>query len=162
MFRKTNCLALGAFALLGAAALQAHDDVRQFRPVPQIDGAWKTRVSIVDCLTRKIVFAGPFAGLITFTAGGTISESGPALPNTARGPGHGTWRRTGRNTFSETMIFQRFDLTGVYLGPQEIRATVKVSDDSRTYLANDGTFEIKDAAGTVLTTGCSAVTAERY
>ena len=99
MFKMTTCLALGAFALLGAAALQAHDDVRQFRPVPQIDGAWKTRVSIVDCLTRKIVFAGPFAGLITFAAGGTISESGPTLPNTARGPGHGMWRRTGRNTF---------------------------------------------------------------
>ena len=162
MIRKTTLLALGAFTLLGAAALQAGDDARQFRPVPQIDGAWKTRVSIVDCLTRKIVFAGPFSGLITFAAGGTTSESGPALPNTARGPGHGTWRRTGRNTFSETLIFQRFDLTGVLLGSQEIRATVKVSDDSRTYQASDGTFEMKDNLGSTLASGCSSVTAERY
>ena len=162
MFKTTTCLALGAFALLGATALQAHDDVRQFRPVPQLDGVWKTRVSIVDCLTRKIVFAGPFAGLITFAAGGTTSESGPTLPNTARGPGHGAWRRTGRNTFLETLTFQRFDLTGIFLGSQEIRAPIMVSDDSRTYQANEGTFEIKDAAGTVLTSGCSMVTAERF
>ncbi len=162
MFKKTTCLTLGALALLSTAALQANDDDRAFRPVPQINGAWKTRVSIVDCLTRKIVFAGPIPGLITFAAGGTISESGPTLPNTARGPGHGTWRRTGRNTFSETLIFQRFDVTGILLGSQEIRATVKVSDDSRTYQASDGTFEMKDNLGSTLATGCSSVTAERY
>ncbi len=162
MIKKTTCLALGAFALLGAAALQAHADVRTFRPVPQIDGAWKTRVSIVDCQTRTIVFAGPFAGLITFAAGGTISESAPALPNTARGPGHGTWRRVGRNTFAETMVFQRFDVTGVLLGSQEIRATIKVSDDSRTYQATDGTFEAKDLLGSTLATGCASVVAGRY
>lgn len=162
MFRKTTCLAVGALALLGTTALQAGDDPRLFRPVPQIDGAWKTRVSIVDCLTRKIVFAGPFSGLITFAAGGTISESGPALPNTVRGPGHGTWRRTGRNSFSEKLIFQRFDPTGVLLGSQEIRATAKVSDDSSTYQASDGTFEMKDNLGSTLATGCSLVTAERF
>ena len=162
MIRKTTLLALGAFTLLGAAALQAHDDGYAFRPVPQLDGAWKTRVSIVDCQTRKIVFAGPFAGLITFAAGGTTSESAPALPNTDRGPGHGTWRRIGRNAFLETLVFQRFDVTGVLLGSQEIRATIKVSDDSRTYQVTDGTFESKDLLGSTLATGCSSVTADRY
>jgi hypothetical protein len=162
MIRKATCLTIGAFALLGATALQAHDDVLPFRPVSRVDGVWKTRVSIVDCLTRKIVFAGPFSGLITFAAGGTISESAPALPNTARGPGHGTWRRTGRNTFAETIVFQRFDVTGVLMGSQEIHAMITVSDDSRAYQVIDGTFEAKDLLGSTLTTGCSSVTAERY
>ena len=162
MFMKNICLTLGALGLIAAAAAPAHDDDGRFLPVPQISGVWKTQVTIRDCPTRTIVLAGPFTGLITFAAGGVISESGPALPNTARGPGHGTWGRIGRNAFSEALVFQRFDLTGILLGSQEIRATAVVADDSRSYQASDGTFEVKDTQGNPLAKGCASVTATRY
>ena len=138
MFMKNICLTLGAFALIAAAATPANDVGGEFRPVPQIAGVWKTQVTIRDCPTRTIVLAGPFTGLITFSAGGVISESGPALPNTVRGPGHGTWSRIGRNAFSEALVFQRFDMTGILLGSQEIRATAVAADDSRSYQAQRG------------------------
>jgi hypothetical protein len=162
MFIKNACLTLGALSLLAVSAAIAHDGLSRYKPVPQVSGVWQTQVSIVDCPTRMIVLAGPFSGLITFVSGGTIGEMGPALPGTTRGPGHGTWARVGRNTFAESLIFQRFDMSGILLGSQEIRATAVVADDSNSYQVKDGTFEVKDTQGNMLAKGCSAVTATRF
>jgi hypothetical protein len=125
-----------------------------------LEGVWKTKVTIVQCQTRATL-AGPFAGLITFAAGGTVTESGPATPGIVRGPAHGAWSRTGRNTFAETLIFQRANTTGDYLGTQEIQATVTVADDSRSYQA-EGNFYSKDPAGSTAAVGCSTITATRF
>ncbi len=161
MLKGTIAIVMGALALLSASAIQAHSENNRFRPPPQIEGAWKTEVTIRDCATNAALPGGPFPGLITFAAGGTVSESAPPPPNMQRGPGHGTWRRTGRNTFSEVMAFQRFDLTNtLLLGSQEIRATAIVADDSGSYTAS-GTFESKDMQGNTLFRGCSAVVATR-
>lgn len=157
--KLNKLLTTGVLAMIGAVTVQAHDD--RFQPVPQLQGVWKTQVTILDCVSGNKL-AGPFPGFIAFQAGGTIGESGPALPNSTRGAGFGIWQRTGRNTFSETLTFQRFDLTGVYLGTQVIHATPKVADDSQSYVAAGGTFEVKDAAGTTLTTGCSHATGARF
>jgi hypothetical protein len=157
--KSNKLLATGVLAMIGACTVQAHDDDR-FQPVPQLQGVWKTQITIVDCVSGTKL-AGPFPGFISFQAGGTISESGPALPNSTRGPGFGIWQRAGRNLFTETLTFQRFDPTGIYLGTQVIRAKAKVADDSQSYVGVGGTFEVKDQAGTTLATGCSNATAVR-
>jgi hypothetical protein len=142
------------FRLASAAELSAADTATVF------EGVWKTKVTIVHCQTRATL-AGPFSGLTTIAAGGTFSESAPALPGTARGPSHGTWSRTGRNTFAEALLFQRFTTTGDLLGTQEIRAMATVADDSRSYQA-EGKFDTKDLSGSVVGSGCSTVTATRF
>lgn len=145
-----------AIALAGSAS--ANDS--RYLPVPQLQGVWLTQVEIRDCVSGNKL-AGPFPGIISFQAGGTIGETGPALPNSLRGAGFGVWKRTGRDTFSETLIFQRFDMTGIYLGTQVIHASPKVAADSMSYVVAGGTFELKDTRGTAIGSGCSYVTATR-
>jgi len=145
-----------AIALAGSAS--ANDS--RYQPVPQLQGVWFTQIEIRDCVSGNKL-AGPFPGIISFQAGGTIGETGPALPNSTRGAGFGLWRRIGRDTFSETLTFQRFDMTGIYLGTQVIHATPKVAADSMSYVASGGTFEVKDTHGTAIGSGCSYATATR-
>jgi hypothetical protein len=144
-FRKI--LAAGSVVLFGMSAAFGGDS--HYQPVPQLQGVWLTKITIRDCVTGASL-AGPFPGIVSFQSGGTLSESGPALPNSTRGPSYGTWWRTGRNTFAYTLTFQRFDLTGIYLG-------------SMSFVGDGGRFEVKDAAGTTLgAPGCSSGTAVRF
>src|SRR6478609_5727129 len=57
-----------------------------------IQGAWRTRVTGVDCQTG--VPLGSFPGLFTFNEGGTLSEYGigPGSNPALRSPGHGVWQ----------------------------------------------------------------------
>ena len=148
-------------ALACAASGRASDNSDRFQPMPQLQGVWLSQVTIRDCASGAAI-AGPFPGMISFQTGGTIGESGPALPNSTRGPGYGVWRRTGRSTFSETLTFQRFDLSGIFLGTQVIHATPKVANDSRSYVALGGKFEVKDQHGSTIATGCSSATGVRF
>jgi hypothetical protein len=148
-------------ALACTASVQANDDGAHFQPMPQLQGVWLSQVTIRDCVSGAAL-AGAFPGVISFQTGGTIGESGPALPNTTRGPGYGVWQRTGRSTFSETLTFQRFDLSGIFLGTQVIHAVPKVANDSRSYVGLGGTFEVKDQHGSTIATGCSSATGVRF
>ena len=161
MNSMNKLLAAVTIALACTAAVQANDDGGRFQPVPQLQGVWLSQITIRDCVSGNTL-AGPFPGMISFQTGGTIGESGPSLPNSARGPGYGVWRRTGRDTFSETLTFQRFDLGGIFLGTQVIHATPKVANDSQSYVGSGGTFEVKDPLGSVIATGCSYATGIRF
>ncbi|MEJ0085558.1 MAG: hypothetical protein WDO72_07745 [Pseudomonadota bacterium] len=150
----------GSVVLLGISAAYGHDS--RYQPVPQLQGVWLTQVFIRDCVSGANL-AGPFAGILSFQSGGTVSETGPSLPNSTRGAGYGTWWRTGRTTFAQALTFQRFDVTGIYLGTQVIRGTPKVSNDSMSFVAEGGSFEVKDTRGTTLgAPGCSYATGARF
>jgi hypothetical protein len=161
MNQMNKLLAVVALALACTAAVQAHEDGGRFQPVPQLQGVWLSQITIRDCVSGNVL-AGPFPGIISFQVGGTIGESAPPLPNSSRGPGYGVWQRTGRDTFSETLTFQRFDLSGIFLGTQVIHATPKVARDSQSYVGSGGTFEVKDQHGSVIATGCSYATGTRF
>jgi len=160
MSRLGRLLVLGATTLLAATGAYANDAAHP-GPVARLQGVWLTQVTIRDCVSGAALL-GPFPGLITFQQGGTMAEIGPALPNSMRSPGHGTWRRTGRDTFEQALIFQRFDVTGIFLGTQVIRGNPQVAADSLTYKATGGSFEVKDRAGSTIGSGCSSVTAVRF
>jgi len=148
-------------ALACTASVRANDDGDRFQPMQQLQGVWLSQVTIRDCPSGAAL-AGPFPGMISFQTGGTIGETGPALPNSMRGPGFGVWHRTGRSAFSETLTFQRFDLSGIFLGTQVIHAMPNVANDSRSYVALGGTFEVKDQHGSTISTGCSSATGVRF
>jgi hypothetical protein len=157
MIKLHKVLMFGAIAALGATSLHAGGN---HRPQPQVQGLWSAKVTIRDCVTGIPVAPVPTPGLITFHTGGTISETAPAPPGTIRGPAHGLWHRFGRNNFAELLTFQRFDLAGAFVGTIMINAVLTVADDSLSYTA-EGTFELMNPAGAVISTGCSAVTATR-
>ncbi len=66
-----------------------------------IEGPWLMTVTLRDCATSTPL-GPPFLTLITFHAGGTLSESAASagFAPGQRGPGHGSWNRTGPSTFS--------------------------------------------------------------
>lgn len=148
------CLAVGhasAFAGTGAVSSGA---------APQLTGVWLTQVTIRHCVTDAVL-AGPFPGLITYHAGGTVSEVGPALPMSTRSPAHGLWRRAGPHSYVVDVIFQRYDLGGMYLGTQTIRGEPVIDLESGTYTAR-GSFLLHDVTGAQVGAGCSQVVGRRF
>ena len=59
------------------------------------------------------------------------------------------------------LVFQRYDLAGIYIGTQTVRAELLVDPKSGTYTAK-GTFRLQDIAGVQVGTGCSRVVGKRY
>ena len=68
-------------------------------------GTYAVEVTLRDCASGAP--AGPvIPSLVTFHGDGSLFETpgGRAFAPGQRGDGHGTWRRTGWNTFSQEMI----------------------------------------------------------
>ena len=152
---------LTASVIIAAASLVILPfDANASRGAAPLEGTWLTQVRILDCASKQVM-AGPFPGLIAFHAGGTVSETGPSLPASTRGPAHGSWELAGNRTYKIRVIFQRFDLNGFFIGTQAIRADLALAKDTATYIAN-GTFELHDAAGTPVGSGCSRVDGTRF
>jgi hypothetical protein len=152
------CFAIGCFAIGAAGIAAAGAD--SSRTASRLTGVWLTQVTIRHCTTDDIL-AGPFPGLISYHAGGTVSEIGPSLPTTTRSPAHGVWRRTGPHSFVVDIIFQRYDLNGFFIGTQTIRGEPVIDVTTGTYVAK-GAFTLQDAAGAQVGAGCSQVNGRRF
>jgi hypothetical protein len=155
-----NALLVLVLCLSVAAASVALADRDTSRSASKLTGVWLTQVTIRHCITDAVM-AGPFPGLITYHAGGTVSEFGPSLPATTRSPAHGVWRRTGPHSYVVDVIFQRYDLGGFFLGTQTIRGEPVIDIEAGTYVAK-GTFTLQDAAGAQIGAGCSQVIGNRF
>jgi hypothetical protein len=141
----------------GAGTGQVNEKARDYTGYMQ--GSWSGSVTIRNCLTGDVL-AGPLPGLTTFHQGGTLSETRVSAPTSPRGPGHGTWYRTGRHEFAVKIVFQRFDLNGFLVGTQEILATNDVAQDSK-HLSVNATFKVLDNSGATLASGCASGDSER-
>jgi len=159
VYRSLAAATLSALAIV-AAVLVLPADAQAYKGGARLDGTWLTQVRIRDCASEQVV-AGPFPGVIAFHKGGTVSETGPSLPMSTRGPAHGTWERAGDHGFKVKVTFQRFDLNGFYIGTQLIRARLTLAEDARSYVA-EGTFELQDALGAPIGSGCSQVNGTRF
>ena len=93
--------------------------------------------------------APPGRVLATFNADGTTVESAAASPST-RGASHGVWKRIGRDLFSVTRVFFRFNpQTGAYLGTTKVNATVRVAPGGQRFAAVS-VSELRDPAGNLV------------
>lgn len=90
-----SLLALPIFALIGLAGLPATARGQG------LEGPWLMSVTLRDCVSSAPL-GPPFLTLLTFHAGGTLSESAASagFAPGQRGPGHGAWRQTGAATFA--------------------------------------------------------------
>lgn len=156
MIRNTLLFLCFATATAGVAAADSDSS----RIASRLTGVWLTEVTIRHCITDAIL-AGPFPGLISYHAGGTVSEVGPSLPMTTRSPAHGVWRRTGPHSYVVDVIFQRYDLGGFFLGTQAIRGEPVIDVETGTYVAK-GKFTLYDATGAQVGAGCSQVHGTRF
>jgi len=70
-----------------------------------VEGVWAMSLTLRDCATGAPL-GPPFRSLLTFHAGGTLSESAGTTQFAAgqRSPGHGVWSYEGGRTFTARFI----------------------------------------------------------
>ena len=127
-----------------------------------IQGVWRTAVTPRNCQTGAAILT--LSGLFTFNQGGTMSEYGigPGSSPALRSPGHGVWQREhGWQDYSFAFTFYRYDASGVFLGSQNVRATLELGADGDAF-ASRSALETLDANGAVIATGCATAVGTRF
>ena len=91
--------------------------------------------------------------LVTFFEDGNLLQEGsdPSI----RTAGHGTWKRTGHQQFTQSFLNFRFDAARTYLGTRVVTSTITLSEDGNQYQA-DTAVQVFDASGNLLSTGQGA------
>jgi hypothetical protein len=134
-------VAVSVIAAGAVSAARADDDESRSRALV---GTWD--------VTLQLPGVPPGRVLATFNDDGTTVESAAAPPAT-RGSSHGVWERIGRDLFSVTRIFFRFNpQTGAFLGTTKVNATARVASDGETFEAVS-ISEQRDPAGTLIVGG---------
>lgn len=133
------CLFVLSPVLLPGTSTADENGYDSWRDRISIVGAWKIEFTVrfdgPDCATTAPVPFGvnPFPSLNTFHEGGTMSETGSRSPPSLRSPGHGIWKRSGRNKFEALYTFQGFDANGFLASNMDIRSEIQLSPDGGTF-----------------------------
>jgi len=97
----------------------------------------------------------PFPALVTFDAGGGMTES-----DLGGGGGHGAWTRTGDNAYAIKFLSLASDNKGTFVGIVTITGAITVQADGRS-ASGPGTFTFTSTAGKVLQTYGQTIKATR-
>jgi hypothetical protein len=114
--------AVAALATTGAISATAADDDSSAN---ELVGSWELTVNRGPQLP-------PVKGMTTYTRGHSLIGTANVV---VRGPAHGTWEHVSGRLYADTHIFFRFDPTGMFLGTQKIRETVRLAQDGDSYTA---------------------------
>jgi hypothetical protein len=124
-------------------------------------GTWVVTVTQQACPSGPAI-APPFKSLLTFNAGGTMTETtdNPMFFPALRGPGHGVWNHTEPHTYSaDTMAF--VTVNGVLAKTQKISQTIEIGDDPDQFTTTAASVQFFDPTGTLLVSGCATATGQR-
>jgi hypothetical protein len=167
----SKCSKLAAGALLSAwviAAAVPTVAAGQGEPAPErsLVGTWRIALTPRNCATGAPipVPGAPFRGLYSFHEGGTMSEwlTNAAVLPTLRGPGHGAWQKaTAWQHYTYSIIFNRYDESGMLTGTQEGKAELVLGDSGDDYTATS-LVRIFDVDGIQISTNCASVEGTRY
>lgn len=129
------------------------DAVAQANDADPVEGTWEAAVSVRDCTTNAVLFAGRSQAMAH--RGGTWTQT-DASPPTTRGVGFGTWKRdaTAQN-YTTRFRFIRYNADGSFAGTARVTRVFALSADGNTQTSTN-TSQTLDAAGTVLQSGCGS------
>jgi hypothetical protein len=142
-----------------ANAQNAERQERSESGARKLEGTWRVQVTLQDCQTGAVL--RNFPALLTFAGGGTLTETTTAFPPSARTPGHGFWRRTGRRTYTAVSEAFLFNPAGTWTGTQRLTQAIEIGNDPDK-LTSKATNEIFDINGNLLVTGCATAVAQRF
>ena len=128
-----------------------------------IQGAWRTRVTGVDCQTG-VPLGAPFPGLFTFNEGGTMSEYGigPGSNPALRSPGHGVWQNEhGWQNYSYAFTYYRYDSSGVFIGSQKVTSALELGASGDEFITHS-VVSVLDANDNVIATFCATAAGTRF
>src|SRR5260370_37834237 len=148
---------------------------RRFAPINSsrtdflLQGTWRVQVQPYDCQTNAPL-GKPFASLLSFADGGTMSEttSSPAFAPGQRTSGFGVWSHEGRHAYSaKSVAFLLFTTPpnppvspGFIAGTQTISQNIEFKDGPDQF-TSEAAVESADATRTVYRAGCATATAQR-
>ncbi|MEO8726354.1 MAG: hypothetical protein ABI383_09525 [Acidobacteriaceae bacterium] len=160
-WKATSALALGLMLVLslgrGAMAQSAETHAS-----PTLHGTWIVAVQIRNCQTGAPL-GMPFRSLLSFAAGGTVTETteNPMFYPALRGPGHGIWSRTGSHNFkASTTAF--IALNGSLVKTQRIGQNIEISTDPNQFTTTSAVVEFFDPDGNLIQKGCASAVGVRY
>ena len=140
-------------ALLPVSA-QQHDGPKR------LEGSWNVSVTGLDCLTG-VPIGTTTPSILTYNYGGTMAEVGSRVAPSRRGSGHGVWSHESARQYISVFQFFRFDVDGTFAGRQLIRQQIEVSEAGDQFTSY-AIGQILDAAGNIVSTGCSEGIATRF
>lgn len=167
MRRIRQKLVIVLFSVL-AIASTTDPAVADGRGARAVEGVWAMSITLRDCATGAPL-GPPVRTLLTFHAGGTLSES-PGTPQFApgqRSPGHGVWSHSGGDTFElrfAAMIL--FDTPpappapGFQAGWLMVGSTFSLIDGERADV--NASVQFLDLNRIVYRSACPTGTAERF
>jgi hypothetical protein len=132
----------------------------------RVEGVWYVQVTPRVCATgAPVPGVSPVSALVTFHAGGTMSETagGTGFAPGQRSPGQGTWHHEAGQTFSQKFT-ALINFTTVpnfqEAGWQVVYQTVTLID--RDHLESSGTNVFYRADGSPYRNGCSTAVGTRF
>ncbi|MGE0815762.1 MAG: hypothetical protein AB7O28_13205 [Vicinamibacterales bacterium] len=163
-------LAASALAVALALAVPFGAHAQGAGDPPLLGGAWIVQIQLRDCASQAPL-GPPFNSLVTFHAGGTISESaaGPAFAPGQRGEGTGQWTRLGSRTYLQRMAaLIRFTTApnppfspGFEAGGQTITHVITMQDGNHFTSSGTNAF-YRTGEATPYRTGCSTAVGLRF
>ena len=140
--------AFAAFFLMQACG-GSDDAVAQEVAADAIEGVWEGPVTLRDCATSAPV--GSFQGSQVFHRGGTMSDTNSS-PSASRGPGFGTWVKSGNNYIVKFRLYT-YDAAGNFSGVIRTTRTVTMGTGAGT-ATSVNTTQVFDATGALIRSGC--------
>jgi hypothetical protein len=128
-----------------------------------IQGAWRTKITAVNCQTGIPLSAAFLQGLFTFNQGGTLSEYGigPGSSPALRSPGHGVWQRgPGWQNYSYAFTYYRYDSSGVFIGSQKVTSALELGAGGDEFISRSA-VRLLDANDNVIATFCATAAGTR-
>ncbi len=121
-----------------------------------IEGVWEGAVTIRDCTTSVALAA--FQGSQMFNRGGTMNDTNSS-PIASRGPGWGTWVKSG-STYTVKFRFFTYDATGNVSGVARVSRTVTLGAGASTATGVNSS-QFYDNGGALLRSICGTDVATR-
>lgn len=157
---------IGMALVLGVAAVAAGRAQSSGSEGRTLEGTWYVQVVPTVCATgTPVPNVAPITGLVTFHAGGTMSETagGTGFAPGQRSPGHGKWHHEAGAMFSQEFT-ALINFTTVpnfqEAGWQTVTQSVELLD--RDTLSSSGTNAFYRTDGTLYRSGCSRATGRRF
>ena len=145
--------AFAAFLVMQACG-GSDDAVAQEAIADPIEGVWEGAVTVRDCTTSAAVAS--FLGSQMFNRGGTMNDTNSA-PASSRGPGFGTWVKSG-GSYTVKFRFFTYDAAGNVTGVARVVRTVTLGGATATGVNSSQFFDLN---GTLLRSTCGSDTGTR-
>jgi hypothetical protein len=146
-------VALAVILILAAAQIPASG---QNGKGNRLEGTWRVALTIRNCQTGAEISTVP--ALNTFIAGGSMIGTPSQNPALIRA-GHGVWEHTGGQSFTNTVVFFRYNPDGTFAGTQKVTRHIELAGFD-AFTSTDS-FELADPNGNVVGNGCATGAGQR-